>query len=156
VNSLGLQQADLLEFVPTPGAAGFQVGNTNALAVSALLSSLEIFEQTSMKDIRKKAISITGFLERLLTAPSENDNKRPYWIITPSSPEQRGTQLSVQLESGILDTVMEGLEEEGIVLDERKPDVIRIAPCPLYNTYTEVWEFVQILNRLCDRIQSAQ
>ena len=107
-----------------------------------------------MKAIRTKALSITGFLERLLNNPPGSGHRRPYWIISPSNPHQRGTQLSVQLDPGILDAVMEGLEEEGVVLDERKPDVIRIAPAPLYNTYTEVWDFVQIFNRICDKVMT--
>lgn len=141
-------------FIPTAGAAGFQLGNVNTLAVTAVLASLETFEKTSMSVIRTKALSITGFLEKLLLQPVKDGRKKPYWIITPSNPEERGTQLSVQLEPGLLGAVMEGLEEAGVVLDERKPDVIRIAPAPLYNTYVEVWDFVQILDRVCAKAKA--
>jgi kynureninase len=136
-------------FVPRKGAAGFQVGNTCALAATAVLASLEVFEQTSITEIRKKSIALTGYLEKLLNYESEPGVKNPYWIITPQNPEERGAQLNVQLEPGLLDVVMEGLQANGVVVDERKPDVIRVAPAPLYNSFEDVWEFVTIFKEVC-------
>ena len=101
-----------------------------------------------MSEIRKKSVQITGFLERLLHQPPESGGSNPYWIITPSDPAQRGAQLSIQLEPGLLDDVLHGLEEAGVVVDERKPDVVRVAPAPLYNSYVDVWDFVEIFKRL--------
>lgn len=95
-----------------------------------------------MADLRKKAVHITAYLEHLLYSGTE-EGKRDFKIITPSSPLARGTQLSVLLKPGRLDTLSEMLEEAGIVCDKRKPDVIRVAPVPLYNTYEDVWNFVQ-------------
>lgn len=135
-------------FVPRRGAAGFQVGNTCALAATAVLASLEVFEQTSMSEIRKKSIALTGYLEKLLNH-AEAGEKNPYWIITPTNPEERGAQLNLQLEPGLLDAVMEGLDERGVVVDERKPDVIRVAPAPLYNSFDDAWEFAQIFKQVC-------
>jgi kynureninase len=95
-----------------------------------------------MADIRKKSVNLTAYLEfLLLSGPSD-----AFKIITPSDPEARGTQLSVLLKPGRLDTLMDMLEDAGITIDKRKPDVIRVAPMPLYNTYEEVWRFVQIFN----------
>jgi kynureninase len=95
-----------------------------------------------MTDIRKKSVSLTAYLEfLLLSGPSA-----AFKIITPSDPDARGTQLSVLLKPGILETLSDMLEDAGIVADKRKPDVIRVAPVPLYNTYEEVWKFVQIFN----------
>jgi len=70
--------------------------------------------------------------------------KQPYRIITPSDPAQRGAQLSILLEEGLLESVMVELEKYGVVMDERKPDVIRVAPAPLYNNFTDAWDFVKI------------
>ena len=135
-------------FVPQSGAAGYQVGNPSALAITSLLASLEVFAETSMQAIRDKSMKITGFLEKLLLEDDSADH-RSFWIITPSNPDQRGAQLSVQLENGLLDAVLSFLEEEGVVVDERKPDVIRVAPCPLYNSYEDVSKFVDIFKRAC-------
>ncbi|KAI9700751.1 MAG: Kynureninase (L-kynurenine hydrolase) [Candelina mexicana] len=139
-------------FVPIPGAAGFQVSNPSALDLSAVIASLEIFNMTSMSAIRQKSIRLTGWLEYLLQTkqPSGPDQEILYSIITPSKPEERGAQLSVRLKAGLLDTVMKELEENGVVVDERKPDVVRVAPAPLYNTFVEVWEFVQIFCKSCE------
>lgn len=97
-----------------------------------------------MSSIRQKSLKITGYLEHLLLQSPYY--KSGFTIITPSDPETRGTQISVLLKEGRLDTVSEMLEDAGIVADKRKPGVIRIAPVPLYNTYSEVWEFVRIFN----------
>jgi kynureninase len=114
-------------------------------------ASLEIFNKATMAAIRKKSVELTGYLEHLLLkypldAPPED---KPYTIITPSNPEERGAQLSLRLHPGLLDTVLEVLEKNGVVVDERKPDVIRVAPAPLYNTFAVVWEFHQIFLQAC-------
>lgn len=146
--------------MPIPGAAGFQLGNPSALAVTALLASLEIFALTSMSAIRAKSVALTGYLEYLLLAPSsanaEKNDVKTFKIITPSNPAKRGAQLSLQLNHGLLEGVMKLLEDAGVVVDERKPDVIRVAPAPLYNTYSEVWDFVKIFRGACQRVQAEQ
>ncbi len=97
-----------------------------------------------MSEIRQKSVSLTAYLEHLLF--SSSNSSRAFKIITPSNPEARGTQLSILLKPGRLETLSSMLEDAGIVADKRKPDVIRVAPVPLYNTYEEVWRFVQIFN----------
>jgi kynureninase len=104
-----------------------------------------------MAEIRQKSLNLTGYLEHLLlkypldAVPED----KPFIIITPSNPAERGAQLSLRLEPGLLDTILEVLEENGIVVDERKPDVIRVAPAPLYNTYADVWQFCQVFLDAC-------
>ena len=151
------------DFVPIPGAAGFQVGNPPALALVALLASLETFFQTNMIALRQKSILITSYLEALLleslpltsSNSSEKLQQPLYSIITPPSPEERGAQLSVRILPGMLDGVMEELEANGVVVDERKPDVVRVAPTPLYNTFQECWEFVRIFKEACMKAEKA-
>lgn len=149
-----------LAFVPIPGAGGFQVGNPSALALTAVLASLEVFSLTSMSALRTKSIALTKYLQDLLLQPSSsigNDHiSRLYEIITPSNPVERGAQLSVRLKSGLLEGVMELLEEAGVVVDARKPDVVRVAPAPLYNTYTEIWDFVHIFKDACEKVKARQ
>ena len=155
VPALGHETPDrFLDFLPIPGAAGFQVGNPSALALTAVLASLEVFAETDMTAIRSKSVDITTYLEKLLLEPPSHGSSNPYRIITPSEPEQRGAQLSVLLEEGLLDGVMVELEDAGVVVDERKPDVVRVAPAPLYNTYTDVWEFVKIFREACDKVKA--
>jgi kynureninase len=147
------------EFIPIPGAAGFQLSNPSALDTTAVIASLEVFSLTSMSALRQKSIALTAYLEDLLLHPQiENLEGRdlPYKIITPSNPAERGAQLSILLRPGLLDGVMKKLEDAGIVVDERRPDVIRVAPAPLYNNFTEVWDFVEIFAAACLKAQGGQ
>lgn len=95
-----------------------------------------------MTEIRSKSLRLTAYLEHLLLAGT--DSSKDFRIITPSEISARGTQLSVMLKPGRLDVLSDMLEDAGIVADKRRPDVVRVAPVPLYNTYEEVWNFVQI------------
>ncbi|PYH47565.1 kynureninase [Aspergillus saccharolyticus JOP 1030-1] len=137
------------KFVPQTGAAGYQLSNPSVLDTSALAASLELFNRTSMAQLREKSLKITAYLERLLKYPPESLPKRTFSIITPSNPAERGAQLSLRLAPGLLDSVLEVLEEHGVVIDERKPDVIRVAPAPMYNSYVDVWEFCQVFFKAC-------
>ncbi|KAL4797139.1 kynureninase 1 [Aspergillus venezuelensis] len=140
------------QFVPQPGAAGYQLSNPSVLDINAVAASLELFNRTSMSEIRKKSLKITGYLEHLLlTYPLDGLDKKPFSIITPSNPAERGAQLSLRLDPGLLDSVLETLEEHSVVIDERKPDVIRVAPAPLYNTFEEVYQFCQIFFEACKK-----
>lgn len=112
-----------------------------ALDLACLSSSLSIFDKTSISELRQKSLKITAYLEFLLIRDLPT-NDSPYAILTPSDPEARGAQLSIKLKPGLLPPVSQKLSADGFVFDQRKPDVMRIAPAPLYNTYTEVWEFV--------------
>ena len=103
-----------------------------------------------MAELRQKSLNLTGYLEHLLLYPPDaTPEDKPFTIITPANPEERGAQLSLLLQPGLLDTVLEVLQSNGVVVDERKPNVIRVAPAPLYNTFIEVWEFCQIFLQAC-------
>jgi kynureninase len=135
-------------FVPIPGASGFQLSNPSALDMTAVIASLDVFSLTSIEALRARSIQLTAYLEaRLLRYDGET--QPPYKIITPSNPAERGAQLSVLLNPGMLEHVLEILEEEGVVVDERKPDVIRIAPAPLYNSFWDLHRFMEVFLRAC-------
>lgn len=138
------------EFVPRPGAAGFQVSNPSALDLCAVQASLQIFNEAGMEAIRQKSLQLTAYLEQLLTAEDLVGASPPYTIITPRDPSARGAQLSIRLEPHMLETVLECLEEDGVTIDERKPDVIRVAPAPLYNSFHDVYQFCRIFRRACE------
>ncbi|OAL39349.1 hypothetical protein AYO20_01219 [Fonsecaea nubica] len=133
------------KFVPRPGAAGYQVSNPSALDLAAVVASLQIFNETSMKDLREKSVRLTNYLEHLL---DDIAIRKPgkFDIITVRNAKDRGAQLSIRLAPGLLDGVLHHLEREGVIVDERKPDVIRVAPAPLYNSFTDVFHFCQVLD----------
>ena len=103
-----------------------------------------------MDTLRRKSLQLTAYLEQLLTAEDLVGPSPPYTIITPRDPDARGAQLSIRLEPGLLDTVLECLEEDSIIIDERKPDVIRVAPAPLYNSFMDVFQFCRFFRRACE------
>ncbi|MFU8820420.1 MAG: kynureninase [Gammaproteobacteria bacterium] len=131
------------DFVPMAGAEGWQLSNPPVLGMAALLAALEIFMEAGMDRLREKSLALTGLLERRLdeTLPGAIE------ILTPRAPERRGCQLSLRLREGAEAgrTVFARLGEAGIVCDWREPDVIRVAPTPLYNRYADVEHFVAAL-----------
>jgi kynureninase len=131
------------EFEPITGAEGWQLSNPPIFQMAALRASLEIFHQAGMKALRQKSIMLTGYLEFLLNQLIGEKLE----IITPSDPEERGCQLSLRVSSKNR-KILEDLIANGVIADWREPDVIRVAPVPLYNTFSEVFEFSQILKRV--------
>ncbi|OAB60757.1 kynureninase, partial [Leptolyngbya valderiana BDU 20041] len=119
-------------FVPRAGADGWQLCNPPILAMAPLAASLEIFDRVGMKTLREKSLELTGFLERAIHAIAPAAR-----IITPSDPAQRGCQLSIGF-GGHARDVRDALQEHGVVADFREPDVIRLAPVPLYNSFEDV------------------
>ena len=106
---------------------------------------MELFNEASMQELRRKSQSLTKYLEQLLDEIlTMLPNEKAFTIITPRDPQARGAQLSIRLKPGLLDPVLAHLEHNGVIVDERKPDVIRVAPTPLYNTYTDVWKFARV------------
>lgn len=135
------------EFQPTPGAQGFQISNPSAIDLTSLAAALSVFNKTSMKDLRSKALVLTAYTEHLLDeiVRRQPEGEEPaFKIITPRDPLQRGTQLSLLLRDGLMDTVAAALEEHGVVCDKRKPNVIRVAPVPMYCRFEDVWKFMEI------------
>ncbi|CAG9936521.1 unnamed protein product [Clonostachys rosea f. rosea IK726] len=125
-------------------AAG-NVSNPSAIDLASLSGALSVFGKTTMRDLRSKALVLTAYAEYLLDEMNAESGKELFKILTPRDPAQRGTQLSVLLAEGLLDSVIVALEENGAVCDKRKPDVIRVAPVPLYSRFEDVWKFMQVL-----------
>lgn len=131
------------QFVPIPGASGFQLSNPSILDITSLNASLEVFAKAGgMQPLREKSLKLTSHLEGLLKNMAAFAAKK-FEIITPADEAQRGAQLSLRLVPGLLDAVMKSLEESSVVVDERRPDVIRVAPAPLYNSFEDCWMFVE-------------
>jgi kynureninase len=127
-------------FTPRLGADGWQISNPPILAMAPLRASLELFDEATMPALRAKSERLTGYLEYLL------DRLPPgrVELITPRDPVQRGCQLSLRVPHQPRE-LLRALEEGGVFCDFREPNVIRVAPAPLYNTFHEVWTFARVL-----------
>jgi len=108
--------------------------------MAALRASLEIFDEAGMPNLRKKSEELTGYLKYLLSQIGDDRIS----VITPSDPDQRGCQLSIRVKDSDRE-LFEVLTERGVFVDWREPDVIRAAPVPLYNSFTDVHRFAGIL-----------
>lgn len=126
------------DFHPMPGADGWQLSNPSILSMSALRASMEIFDEAGMERLRAKSLSITRYTEELL----DQHASKGFSIITPRDAAQRGAQLSLRMAMNGR-AICDSLAEEGIICDWREPDILRVAPIPLYNSYTDVHRFVQ-------------
>ena len=129
------------DFQPTPGADGWQLSNPPILALAPLRVSLELFAEAGMAALRRKSLSLTGYLEALI----RERLFRVLEIVTPGEPERRGCQLSLRVVGGRERgrALFEHLASQGIIGDWREPDVIRISPAPLYNTHADVLGFAR-------------
>jgi kynureninase len=128
------------EFVPMQTAEGWQLSNPPIFQMASLRASLEIFNEAGMKNLREKSVNLTNYLEFLLTQ-IETDRIE---IITPSNSAERGCQLSIRVRNADK-SLFKAISERGVVADWREPDVIRVAPVPLYNSFLDCWKFVEIL-----------
>ncbi|MFX1318777.1 MAG: kynureninase [Promethearchaeota archaeon] len=126
------------------GAAGWQISSFSPLLLAPLDASLKMFDEVSLQRLRKKSLQLTGYLEFLLDQIGANQ----FSILTPRDPNQRGCQLSIQTHHNGK-VLFEHLTKAGIYCDWREPDVIRVAPVPFYNTFTEVFEFAEVLRAAC-------
>lgn len=134
------------DFDPMPGAEGWQVSNPPIFQMAALKASLDIFCEAGMQNLRQKSVKLTGYLEFLIEQIADERIK----IITPRNPDERGCQLSIQVKQSDK-RLFEKLLANGVIADWREPDVIRVAPVPLYNTFGEMFEFYEILKRILSK-----
>ncbi|MDE2235379.1 MAG: kynureninase [Gammaproteobacteria bacterium] len=139
------------EFVPMPGAEGWQISNPPILSLTPLLASLEIFEAAGMQRLREKSLQLTGYLEFLLDQRLSGAVE----ILTPRNPAERGCQLSLRISGSRSQAreIFSKLEKSGVTADWREPDVLRVAPVPLYNSFSDVYRFVNILESIISAAQ---
>ena len=125
------------KFIPINTAEGWQLSNPPILSLAAVRASLSIFDEVGMRALIKKSKILTSYLDYLLSQ-IETDRIN---IITP---DDRGCQISISVKNGNKD-LFNKITERGVIADWREPDVIRVAPVPLYNSYLDVYKFYKIL-----------
>lgn len=132
------------EFVPAPGADGWQLSNPPILALAPLLASLDVFDRAGMAALRDKSVRLTGYLEALVRGRLASVLD----VLTPPEPQRRGCQLSLRVRAGRDHgrALFEHLQRQGIVGDWREPDVLRFSPTPLYNRYADAWRLVDSID----------
>lgn len=126
------------------GVRGLQLSNPPVLQTVSLLASLNVFAEATMPALRQKSEKLTGYLEALLDATFGD---KYFTIITPREKERRGAQLSLLLKSPVR-PIHDKLLSLGVVIDMREPNVLRVAPAPLYNSYTDVYRFIQTFKQV--------
>lgn len=132
-------------FKPMKGAQGWQLSNAQVFPMAIHRASLEIFAEAGMENLKAKSIQLTGYLEYILDQLTES-GKHTFTIITPRDPKDRGCQLSVLVkENG--KKLFDYLTENGVIADWREPNVIRMAPVPMYNSFMDIYRLGQIMER---------
>lgn len=126
-------------YIPEPGATGWQMSNAPVFGMAVHLSSLEIFHKAGMENIRAKSKMLTAYLQETLKYVQNNNPALDFNVITPENPEHRGAQLSILVkENG--KALFDYITENGVIADWREPNVIRLAPAALYNSFTDIYE----------------
>jgi kynureninase len=130
------------EFQPQRGAGGWQLSNAPVFAMAPLKASVRLFNEAGMAALRLKSLGLTDYLLYLIDQMPAGS----FEVITPRDPHQRGSQISLKATRNGK-SLFEALQAGGVICDYREPDVIRLAPVPLYNSYEDVWTFCNILGR---------
>ncbi|HTA83300.1 MAG TPA: kynureninase [Bacteroidia bacterium] len=140
------------EFLPMKTAEGWQLSNAPVFSMAAHKASVDIFiEAGGMTPLRNKSIVLTGYLEFIIGELNKKikNKKIRLEVITPSDPQQRGCQLSI-IAHGMGRDFYNALTKSGVFCDWRNPNVVRLAPVPLYNSFEDVWRFGQVVERVLD------
>jgi kynureninase len=127
------------DFAPREGADGWQISNPPIFSLAPVKVSYDIFDEVGMDALREKSTKLTGYLEFLL----DQTRSPRFEIITPRDAAQRGCQLSLLVHDSAKDLLKE-LHGQSVVCDFREPNVLRLAPVPLYNSFHDVWRFSRI------------
>lgn len=132
-------------FVPMEGAAAWQLSNAPIFNMVAHKASLDMFDEVGMPALRAKSDQLTAYLEFLINNLKDENGAANFQIITPSDPAHRGAQLSILCLNDGKD-LFDFISQQGVIADWRNPNVIRVAPVPLYNSFEDVYHFARILS----------
>jgi len=139
-----------LGFKPQEGAEGWQVSCAPVLLMAAHKAALNVFDKAgSIQLLREKSKVLTGYLEFLINGINREQSKQIFKIITPKNADERGCQLSIICDNG--KAIFDHLVKNGVLGDWREPDVIRLSPVPLYNSFKDVYMAGKILEEAVKR-----
>jgi kynureninase len=134
-------------FKPIPTAEGWQVSNAPVLSMAAHKASLEIFDEAGMEALASKSRKMSEYLFFILDDINRSEEHKVIEVITPSASGEHGCQVSLLMQEKGKE-IFKALTENGVVADWREPNVIRIAPVPLYNRFEEIWQFGHIIKAI--------
>jgi kynureninase len=135
-------------FIASHGASGWQLSNAQVFQIASLRASLDIFDGVKLEELFSKRDALTAYAEQLLLQLKKDMPHIPLEIITPKNKDEKGAQLSLLFhEHG--KALIDKLLTDGIIVDWREPNIIRLAPAPLYNTFSDVHEFVNRFGKHC-------
>ena len=135
------------DFDPIPTAEGWQLSNAPVLSMAAHRASLDIFKEAGMENLIMKGKLLTAYLMFILNEINQTADEKIIDIITPANENERGCQVSMlMLKNG--KNIFEALKKEGVIADWREPNVIRVAPVPLYNSFEDVYKFGAIISKM--------
>jgi len=141
------------DFQAMVGAEGWQLSNPSIVSLALLRASMAVLHEAGIERLRAKSVALTGYLEFLLNRLRMNqDISREFSIITPGEPDRRGAQLSIRVNRNGR-TLCERLLQQGVMGDWREPDICRVAPVPLYNSFHDVFRFVRRFAEVIGQIQ---
>ena len=132
-------------FTPYPTAEAWQLSTAPMMLMAAHKAALDIFEEVGFQNLMVKQKKMSAYVFELLNGI--NDGDKYFSILTPQNPAERGCQVSIAMHKNGKQ-LFEGLTKNGIMADWREPNVIRIAPVPLYNTFEEIFLFAEVLKKL--------
>jgi len=128
-----------------PTAESWQLSNAPVFSMAVHKVALDLHDEVGMDKLREKSILLTAYLEFVIQEVSEQSASSYFEIITPNNPKERGSQLSI-LAHGLGKSLFDKLTENGVIADWREPNVIRIAPVPMYNSFEDCFRFGEILS----------
>lgn len=134
-------------FEPIPTAEGWQLSNAPILSMAAHKAALDIFEEAGMEKLHTKRKQLAGYLHYILAEINRRHAENVIEVITPADENERGCQVSMLMPKRGKE-IFDGLMKQGVIADWREPNVIRVAPVPLYNTFEEVWRFGALVDQL--------
>ena len=134
-------------FIPIPGAEGWQLSNAPVLAMAVHYVALDLHCRAGMPRLRKKSLELSAYLHFVLQEVSKSTEKVSFESITPLNDDERGSQVSLLIHGGGKE-IFDELTKEGVIADWREPNVIRLAPVAMYNSFEDIYEFGEILKRI--------
>jgi kynureninase len=143
------RQFDMLhEFEGAPGAGAWQISTINVLSAAPLIGSLDVFDEAGITRVRQKSLQMTDYLIALIESSGLTTPEFGYGIGTPRDHRRRGGHVAVEHAHG--PQIARALKARGVIPDFRPPNVIRLAPIPLYTSFVDVWETVQHLRGIIE------